>query len=87
MVKVHQWGHSTLLSAQGIPKHFQEGHSPATLAAWEYKGREGGSRARTSLFRAHHSTLTLRKSPGALQGPEHLPAGRGESKQYFLNLI
>lgn len=87
MVRVYWWGHSTVLSARGIPKHFQEGHSPATLTAWEYERREGGRRARTSLFRAHHSTLTHRKSPGALQDPEHPPAGRGENKQYFLNLI
>lgn len=87
MVGLHQWAHSTVLSALGIPKHFQQGHSPATLTAWQHKGREEGRRAGTSLFRAHHSTLTHRKSPGALQGPEYPPAGRGEDKQYFLNLI
>lgn len=71
----------------GCPKALPGRTQPCHAGCMEHKGREAGRRARTSLFRAHHSTLTHRKSPGALQGPEHPPAGRGENKQYFLNLI
>lgn len=44
-------------SSQGVPKHFQEGHSPATLAAWNTKGgRQAGEQEH------HFSELIIQHS-------------------------